>query len=143
MVRSWVRPPRRLHLHGHRPSSSVDLHILSRHHRSNMMMHGTDDTHPDPNLDLSNLSSLSSEKMATSLRAPMATSVPSSSSSRSLKRRSFQTLCATNSRNGAKIPMPLVNLPRSWLLLPGPTGSPICFLLAQVRQRGRKRTTIG
>ncbi|GMP34656.1 hypothetical protein CsSME_00042587 [Camellia sinensis var. sinensis] len=47
--------------------------------------------------------------MATSLRAPMATSVPSSSSSRSLKRRSFQTLCAINSRNGAKIPMPPVN----------------------------------
>ncbi|GMP60471.1 hypothetical protein CsSME_00023324 [Camellia sinensis var. sinensis] len=47
--------------------------------------------------------------MATSLRAPMATSVPSSSSSRSLKRRSIQTLCAINSRNGAKIPMPPVN----------------------------------
>ncbi|GMP60469.1 hypothetical protein CsSME_00023324 [Camellia sinensis var. sinensis] len=39
----------------------------------------------------------------------MATSVPSSSSSRSLKRRSIQTLCAINSRNGAKIPMPPVN----------------------------------
>ncbi|KAI8020764.1 hypothetical protein LOK49_LG03G01712 [Camellia lanceoleosa] len=47
--------------------------------------------------------------MATSLRAPMATAVPSSSSSRSLKLRSIQTLCAINSRNGAKIPMPPVN----------------------------------
>ncbi|KAL7239499.1 hypothetical protein ACSBR2_005402 [Camellia fascicularis] len=47
--------------------------------------------------------------MATSLRAPMATTVPSSSSSRSLKLRSIQTLCAINSRNGAKIPMPPVN----------------------------------
>ncbi|KAL7003098.1 ATP-dependent Clp protease proteolytic subunit-related protein 3, chloroplastic [Sarracenia purpurea var. burkii] len=47
--------------------------------------------------------------MATSLQVPMATSVLSSSSSTSLRRRPIQTLCAINSRNGAKIPMPPVN----------------------------------
>ncbi|KAA8536839.1 hypothetical protein F0562_029317 [Nyssa sinensis] len=49
--------------------------------------------------------------MTTCFRAPMASSIPcsSSSSASSLRRRTFKTLCAVNSRNTAKIPMPPVN----------------------------------
>ncbi|XP_059652401.1 ATP-dependent Clp protease proteolytic subunit-related protein 3, chloroplastic [Cornus florida] len=44
------------------------------------------------------------------LQAPMASSVPcSSSSSASLRSRTFKTLCTINSRNSAKIPMPPVS----------------------------------
>ncbi|MCD7455840.1 ATP-dependent Clp protease proteolytic subunit- protein 3, chloroplastic [Datura stramonium] len=48
--------------------------------------------------------------MATSLRLPMASSVPcSSSSSMPLKHRSFKIRCAANSISSAKIPMPPLN----------------------------------
>uniref|UniRef100_A0A5B6YQP2 ATP-dependent Clp protease proteolytic subunit n=1 Tax=Davidia involucrata TaxID=16924 RepID=A0A5B6YQP2_DAVIN len=47
--------------------------------------------------------------MTTCLRVPMASSIPCSSSSPSLRRRTFKTLCSVNSRNTASIPMPPVN----------------------------------
>ncbi|XAR49133.1 Endopeptidase Clp [Bertholletia excelsa] len=47
--------------------------------------------------------------MAACLQVPMATSIPSSSSSRSLRGRPTQALCAFNSKSSAKIPVPPVN----------------------------------
>nr|GMD46891.1 ATP-dependent Clp protease proteolytic subunit-related protein 3, chloroplastic [Ipomoea batatas] len=48
--------------------------------------------------------------MATAFRLPMASTLPcSSSSSASLKRRSFRAMCSLNSRSSARIPMPPLN----------------------------------
>ncbi|KAI4349952.1 hypothetical protein L6164_010491 [Bauhinia variegata] len=54
--------------------------------------------------------------MATYLRVPMATSMPTSSStSASSKRRNIRTFCSVNSRCKAKIPMPPINPKDSFL----------------------------
>lgn len=48
--------------------------------------------------------------MAACLRVPMATSMPTSSSSSQLPgRRNLRTFCSMNARNKAKIPMPPIN----------------------------------